>query len=74
MLQILPILLSQEKTGNISKNLLNEIKQINYSLYQKWKYTKMKSVKRWVRYSWIQRTEKLQEKIGIQVRDNYLPF
>ena len=35
MLQILPILLSQEKTGNISKNLLNEIKQINYSLYQK---------------------------------------
>ena len=34
MLQILPIALAQVKAGNNSENLLNEIRQISYSLYQ----------------------------------------
>ena len=34
MLQRLPIALEQEKTSNISETLLNEIRQIIYSLYQ----------------------------------------
>ena len=34
MLQRLPIALAQVKAGNNSENLLNEIKQIVYSLYQ----------------------------------------
>ena len=34
MLQKLPIALTQVKAGNTSKNLLNEIRQIIYSLYQ----------------------------------------
>ena len=34
MLQRLPIAPAQIKTGNNSKNLLNEIRQIVYSLYQ----------------------------------------
>ena len=33
MLQRLPIALSQVKAGSISENLLNEIRQIIYSLY-----------------------------------------
>ena len=33
MLQILPIALAQVKAGNTSENLLNEIRQILYSLY-----------------------------------------
>ena len=33
MVQRLPIALVQVKTGNTSENLLNEIKQIIYSLY-----------------------------------------
>ena len=34
MLQRLPIALVQVKVGNKSENLLNEIRQIIYSLYQ----------------------------------------
>ena len=34
MLQRLPIALAEVKAGNTSKNLLNEIRQIMYSLYQ----------------------------------------
>ena len=34
MLQRSPIALAQVKAGNNSKNLLNEIRQIDYSLYQ----------------------------------------
>ena len=34
MLQRLPIALAQIKAGNISENLLNEIRQIIYSLYR----------------------------------------
>ena len=34
MLQILPKTLAQIKAGNTSENLLNEIKQIIYSLYR----------------------------------------
>ena len=34
MLQRLPIALAQEKAGNNSQHLLNEIRQIIYSLYQ----------------------------------------
>ena len=34
MLQRLPIVLAQVKAGNNSENLLNEMRQIIYSLYQ----------------------------------------
>ena len=40
MLQILPIVLAQVKAGNNSENLLNEIRQIVYSLYQSKEITK----------------------------------
>ena len=40
MLQRLPIALAQVKTGNNSEKLLNEIKQIVYSLYQSKEITK----------------------------------
>ena len=40
MIQRLPIALAQVKAGNNSKNLLNEIRQITYSLYQSKKITK----------------------------------
>ena len=40
MLQRLPIALVQVKAGNNSENLLNEIKQIVYSLYQSKEITK----------------------------------
>ena len=40
MLQRLPIALAQIKAGNNSENLLNEIRQIIYSLYQSKEITK----------------------------------
>ena len=40
MLQRLPIALVQVKAGNNSENLLNEIRQIVYSLYQSKQITK----------------------------------
>ena len=40
ILQRLPISLAQVKAGNTSENLLNEIRQIMYSLYQAKKITK----------------------------------
>ena len=40
MLQRLPIALAKVKVGNNSENLLNEIRQIVYSLYQSIKITK----------------------------------
>ena len=40
MLQRLPIALAQVKAGNNSENLLNEIRQIVYSLYQSKEITK----------------------------------
>ena len=40
MLQRSPIALAQVKAGNTSKNLLNEIRQIIYSLYQEKEITK----------------------------------
>ena len=40
MLKILPIALAQVKAGNNSESLLNEIRQIVYSLYQSKKITK----------------------------------
>ena len=40
MLQRLPIALAQIKAGNNSENLLNEIRQIVYSLYQSKEITK----------------------------------
>ena len=40
MLQRLPIALTQVKAGNNSENLLNEIRQIVYSLYQSKEITK----------------------------------
>ena len=41
MLQRLPIALAQVKASNNSENLLNEIRQIVYSLYQSKQITKM---------------------------------
>ena len=40
MLQRLPMALAQVKAGNNSKSLLNEIRQIDYSLYQSKQITK----------------------------------
>ena len=40
MFQRLPIALAQVKTGNNSESLLNEIRQIVYSLYQSKEITK----------------------------------
>ena len=40
LLQRLPIALAQVKAGNNSENVLNEIRQIVYSLYQSKKITK----------------------------------
>ena len=40
MFQRLPIALAQVKAANISQNLLNEIRQIVYSLYQSNEITK----------------------------------
>ena len=40
MLQKLPIALAQVKVGNNSEGLLNEIRQIVYSLYQSKQITK----------------------------------
>ena len=40
MLQRLPIVLAQVKAGNNSENLLNEIRQIVYSLHQSKQITK----------------------------------
>ena len=40
MIQRFPIALAQVKVGNNSENLLNEIRQIVYSLYQSKKITR----------------------------------
>ena len=40
MLERLPITLAQVKVGNMSENLLNEICQIIYSLYEEKEVTK----------------------------------
>ena len=40
MLQRLPVVLAQVKAGNTSEKLLNEIRQIIYSLYREKKITK----------------------------------
>ena len=40
MIQRLQIALAQVKAGNMSENLLNEIRQIKYSLYQENEFTK----------------------------------
>ena len=56
MLQRLPIALAQVKAGKNSENLLNEIRQIIYSLYQSKEITKkvynnlMKSLEKWILY------------------------
>ena len=51
ILQRLPIALAQVKTGNTSKNLLHEIKQIIYSLYWSRKLTKKvhNNIMNWVK-------------------------
>ena len=64
MLQKLPIALAQVKAVNNSESLLNEIRQIVYFLYQSKQITKkvynnkIKSVKKWILYLWIQKTIK----------------
>ena len=66
MLQRLPIALVQVKTGNKSENLLNEIRQIVYSLYLLKEITKkvcnkiVKSIQiqKWILYLWTKKTVK----------------
>ena len=41
MIQRLPIAIEQVKAGNTSENLLNEIRQITYSLYQQKEMTEI---------------------------------
>ena len=58
MLHRFPIALVQVKASNASKSLLNEIRQIMYSLYQPNKVTKnvyniMNSVKLWNRMDMV---------------------
>ena len=50
MLQKLPIALAQVKTSNISENLLNEIRQIIYLLYQEKEVTKKvyNNIMKWI--------------------------
>ena len=56
MLERLPIALAQVKAGNTSENVLNEIRQIIYSLYQEKEITKkvyyniMNSKTEWILY------------------------
>ena len=56
MIQRLPIALTQVKAGNNSESLLNEIRQIVYSLYQSTETTKklynniIKSISKWIQY------------------------
>ena len=56
MLQRLPIALAQLKAGNNSENLLNDIRQIIYLLYQSKEITKkvynnlIKSLQKWILY------------------------
>ena len=60
MLQRLIIALAPVKAGNNSENLLNEIKQIVYSLYQSKKITikannniiKSRQIQKWILYLW----------------------
>ena len=72
MFQRLPIALAQVKAGNNSESLLNEIRQIVYSLYQSKEITKkvynniIKSIqwnciqlKKWILYLWTQKMVKL---------------
>ena len=47
MLQRLPIALAQVKAGDISENLVNEIRQIIYSLYREKEVTKKVSIQRY---------------------------
>ena len=71
MLQRLPIALAQVKAGNNSESLLNEIRQITYSLYQSKKNTKkvynniIKSIQlyKWILYLWTQKTVKLLNRL-----------
>ena len=68
MLQRLPIALAKIKAGNAFENLLNEIRQIIYSLYLSEEITKkayidiMNSIKvqykKWILYLWILRIVK----------------
>ena len=72
MLQRLLIALAQVKAGNNSEGLLNEIRQIVYSLYPSKQITKKgiqqhnriysikvhATYKRWTLYLWIQKTVK----------------
>ena len=59
MLQRLPIALAPVKADNTSENLLNEIRQVMYSLYQAKEITKkvynnlMNSIKLWNRMDTI---------------------
>ena len=86
MLQRIPIALTQVKTGNTSENLLDEIRQIIYSLYQANQITKklynnkMNSINEYYIYnSEYSRTSdphrlllNLSDKINLRSKDKYV--
>ena len=71
MLQRLSIALAQVKAGNNSESLLNEIRQIVYSLYESKEITKkvynniinQSNYKKWILYLWTQKTVKLPNRM-----------
>ena len=71
MLQRLPIAIAQVKVGNTSENLLNEIRQIIYSLYWEKEITKkvynniMNSIK-------LRLLLNLKDKINLKRSDKYV--
>ena len=54
MLQRWPIALAQIKAGNNSENLLNELTQIVYSLYQSKETTKNYTITKFSQYNYEQ--------------------
>ena len=56
ILQRLPIALAQVKAGNNSESLLNEIRQIVYSLYQSNQITKKvcNNIIKSIQWNWVQ--------------------
>ena len=80
MLQRLPIELAQVKAGNISENLLNEIRQIIYSLYQAkeilkksiQQYNFFNKVIKWNGYYIYELSLNLLDKINLKGSDKYV--
>ena len=57
MIERLPIALAQVKAGNLSENLLNEIRQIIYSLYREKEVTKNCITILWIEWNYNTKKE-----------------